>query len=79
MDDNQASRDRHRFTGEMLSPGAASGRLLFLQSDFTLLGPDQRRATREPLEKPTHLPIPASVPVKFARQRIPGDRSSTSG
>ena len=45
MDDNEASMDRHRFTGEMLSPGAASGRLVFLQSDFTLLGPDQRRAT----------------------------------
>lgn len=45
MDDSQASTEQHRFTGEMLSPGAASGRLIFLESDFTLLGPDQRRAT----------------------------------
>jgi phosphotransferase system enzyme I (PtsI) len=29
----------------MLSPGVAAGRLAFLQSDFTLLGPDQRQAS----------------------------------
>jgi phosphoenolpyruvate-protein phosphotransferase len=33
-----------KYAGEMLSPGAAKGRLAFLQSDFTVLGPEQRRA-----------------------------------
>jgi phosphotransferase system enzyme I (PtsI) len=45
MDDNQANTDGRGFVGEMLSPGTATGRLAFLQSDFTLLGPDQRRAS----------------------------------
>jgi len=36
--------DDGKYVGEMLSPGAAKGRLAFLQSDFTLLGSDQRRA-----------------------------------
>jgi phosphotransferase system enzyme I (PtsI) len=41
----ETSTGRRRFTGEMLSPGAATGRLAFLESDFTVLGPDQRRAS----------------------------------
>jgi phosphoenolpyruvate-protein phosphotransferase len=45
MMDDEANMDGHRLAGEMLSPGAAAGRLAFLQSDFTLLGPDQRRAS----------------------------------
>jgi phosphoenolpyruvate-protein phosphotransferase len=36
--------DGRRFIGEILSPGTATGRLAFLQSDFTLVGPNQRRA-----------------------------------
>ncbi len=43
--DGQTSTDGRRFMGEMLSPGAATGRLAFLESDFTVLGPDQRRAS----------------------------------
>jgi len=43
--DDQATMDGRRFAGEMLSPGAAVGRLAFLQSELTLLGPDQRRAS----------------------------------
>jgi phosphoenolpyruvate-protein phosphotransferase len=43
--DEEISTDGRRFTGEMLSPGAATGRLAFLESDFTVLGPDQRRAS----------------------------------
>jgi phosphoenolpyruvate-protein phosphotransferase len=45
MDDDKANMDGRKFVGEMLSPGAATGRLAFLQSDFTLLGPDQRRTS----------------------------------
>jgi phosphoenolpyruvate-protein phosphotransferase len=33
-----------KHVGEMLSPGAVKGRLAFLQSDFTLLEPEQQRA-----------------------------------
>jgi phosphotransferase system enzyme I (PtsI) len=43
--DDQTSMDGRKYTGEMLSPGAATGHLAFLQSDFTLLGPNQRRAS----------------------------------
>jgi phosphotransferase system enzyme I (PtsI) len=43
--DEETSTDGRRFTGEMLAPGAATGRLAFLESDFTVLGPDQRRAS----------------------------------
>lgn len=45
MEESETSTDGRRFVGEMLSPGIAAGRLAFLQSDFTLLGPDQRRAS----------------------------------
>jgi phosphoenolpyruvate-protein phosphotransferase len=41
---NQANMGGRRYIGEMLAPGAGVGRLAFLQSDFTMLGPDQRRA-----------------------------------
>jgi phosphotransferase system enzyme I (PtsI) len=34
-----------KYVGEMLSPGAVEGHLAFLTSDFTLLGPEQRRAS----------------------------------
>jgi phosphoenolpyruvate-protein phosphotransferase len=43
--DEETSTDGRRLTGEMLAPGAATGRLAFLESDFTVLGPDQRRAS----------------------------------
>lgn len=33
-----------KFHGEMLAPGAAQGRLVFLTSDFTLIGPESPRA-----------------------------------
>jgi len=43
MDEQARIRGRN-FVGETLSPGVAKGRLVFLQSDFTLLGPDQPRS-----------------------------------
>ncbi len=43
--DEETGTGGRRFKGEMLSPGAATGRLAFLESDFTVLGPDQRRAS----------------------------------
>ncbi len=43
--DEETGTDGRRFMGEMLAPGAATGRLAFLESDFTVLGPDQRRAS----------------------------------
>ncbi len=43
--DDETTRDGRKYTGEMLSPGAATGHLAFLQSDFTLLGPNQRQAS----------------------------------
>ncbi len=45
MDEDGVNKDERKFTGEMLSPGVTTGRLTFLQGDFTLLGPDQRRAS----------------------------------
>jgi phosphoenolpyruvate-protein phosphotransferase len=45
MDEDGVNKDERKFTGETLSPGVTTGRLTFLQGDFTLLGPDQRRAS----------------------------------
>jgi phosphotransferase system enzyme I (PtsI) len=42
--DDETNMDGRKYTGETLSPGVAAGHLAFLQSDFTLLGPQQRRA-----------------------------------
>ncbi len=43
--DDETTKDGRKYTGEMLSPGAATGQLIFLQSDFTLLGPNQRQTS----------------------------------